>query len=180
MPISTLSAAAVLAGALLTAAACGPGDTGEVPRLPVLQPAQLTSSAVDSAPPGSATALAAARGVVRRYYAALDGLRRRMRVAPLARLMTADCPCRAQLRAVRSAMSRGDRYTDRVRVLRLVAHLDRPDLVDVVVTLDVTRAGLVGPEGRRRQPVTAAHNLHRELLLRSTGGTWQIAQVIAV
>ena len=179
MPISTLATLAALAVALTATAGCGRGGREDASRLPALRPAELTRSAPPAGATDSAGSLAAARGVVRRYYAALDGLRIRMRAAPLARLMTPDCPCRAQVDAVRSALRRDERYTDRVRVIRLVAHLDRPGLIDVVVTLDVAHAGLAGPAGRVTAPTTV-HNLHRELLLRRIGNRWLVERVIAV
>jgi hypothetical protein len=120
------------------------------------------------------------RRVARRYYAALDGLRLRMRIAPLAAVMAPNCPCRAQIQAVEAAVRRGERYTDRVRLLTLVPHLDRPDLADVVVSVDVTRAGIVDARGRRIGRVTTAHGVHRELMLRRIAGRWLIERVVAV
>jgi hypothetical protein len=180
MPISTLPATAGVAIVLLAGTGCARTTGDDVRRLPALRPAELTSSALAPAPTAPSGALPAATAVVRRYYSLLDGLRRQMRAAPLAGLMTADCPCRAQVRAVRAAIGRGERYTDRVRVIRLVPHLDRADLVDVFVTLDVRRGGLLDPSGRRSTPMTTARDLHRELLLRRIGGHWLIARVIAV
>lgn len=170
--------AAVLGVAL--AGGCGRPATTPTTRLPVLRPAQIIASVPPSAGPGREAALSSAGQVVRGYFDALDGLRHGMRVAPLARVLTADCPCRAQVRAVRAARRRGDRYTDRVRVTSLVAHLDRADLVDVVVSLDISRAGLMDASGHRRTPVTTLRNLHRELLLRRIDDHWLISRVIAV
>jgi hypothetical protein len=190
MPISTLSrarrlrtrtpgrpaAAAALTVVLLAAPGCG-GSSGEARSLPALQPADV----ITSTPPARASsALTAARGTVRRYYAAIDDLRRRMRPAPLARLLTADGPGRAQVRAIRAAAGRGERYTDRIRVTSLLAHLDRADLADVVVSFDVSHAGLVDRAGRRLRPATAMRNVHREVLLHRVGRRWLIAAVLPV
>ena len=179
MPIPPPALLAALTLALIAGAGCGGTRSPEARGLPELRPA-LASRSAGPADTGSDAALAAARTVVRRYYTALDGLRRRMQPGPLARLLTADCPCRAQVRAIRTASRRGARYTDHVHVIRLVAHLDRPDLVDVVVSLDVSRAGLVDAGGNRPRSTTTVRNLHRELLLRRIGDRWLIDRVIEV
>jgi hypothetical protein len=170
--------ATALAVALFAAPGCGRDAGPPAPDLPALpKVAVVTSGAPVSVRRG---AEAAAVAVVRRYYAALDRLRSRMRAAPLARLLTADCPCRAQVRAIRAARRRGEQFTDRVRVIRLVAHLDRPDLVDVVVSIDVVDAGRLDHAGHQVGPVRTVRNLHRELLLRRVGARWLVDRVIAV
>jgi hypothetical protein len=65
-------------------------------------------------------------------------------------------------------------------VIRLVAHLDRSDLVDVVVSIDVVHAGRLDRSGRRIGRARTVRNLHRELMLRRVGGRWLIDRVIAV
>lgn len=173
------AAAASLTLALATVAGCGSRgpQPPPLPRLPSLEVA-ASGAAVGAA--GADPARTAAVRVVRRYYAALDGLRRRMRTGPLARLLAADCPCRAQLRAIRTAIRRGEHYTDQVHVWRLVPHVDGPDLVDVVVSFDVRRGGLVDRAGHRIRPPVVRRDLHRELVVRRVAGRWLIAQVIAV
>lgn len=166
---------------LSAGSACGPGPVAALRPLPALSPAELTGSAEPApGPNAAAAAVHSAEAVVRRYYAALDGLRRRMRPGPLAALLARTCPCRAQVRAVRTAMRRGERYTDRIRVVALVAHLDRPDLVDVVVTYDVHHGGLVDRAGDPLTAPTTIRNIHRELEVGARAGRWQIRQVIVV
>lgn len=124
--------------------------------------------------------LAAVRQVARRYYVLLGGLRRRMRAAPLAQLMTPGCPCRDQARAVRRAARRGEHYTDRVHLQTLVAHLDRTDVADVFVSYDVIDGGLIDAHGHRVGTATTVRGVHRELMLRRIGGRWLIERVLAV
>lgn len=166
--------------ALITAAGCAPSASARSAALPALDGVPIASSAEPTRGAEPTDATRGASRVVRRYYAALDGLRRRMRTAPLADLMTADCPCRAQVRTVRAAIRRGERFTDRVRLLTLLPHLDGPDLVDVVVSLDVSRAGRVDSTGRRIGSPITARNLHREVVVKRYVGRWLIARVIAV
>ncbi|MGN6474171.1 MAG: hypothetical protein ACTHK4_11070 [Mycobacteriales bacterium] len=163
-------------------AVAGCGGASEGPRsVTAVAPAVVQPSA---GPPGTrgdaAQPVRAVTEVARRYYAALGALRRRMRAAPLARLMAPGCTCRAQVRAVRRALRRGQRYTDRVHVLTLVPHLDSPGLADVFVSYDVTDGGLVDRRGHRIGLATTVRGLHRELMLRRVSGRWLIEQVLAV
>jgi hypothetical protein len=166
--------------ALALAAACDEAGQAATRSLPALPPVAALSSPAPGAPAAPGQAAAAATAVVRRYYAALNRLRRQMAAGPVADLLTAECSCRAQITAIRAAIRRGERYTDRIRVTHLVAYLDRPDLVDVAVSLDVRAGGLVDSGGRRLRAPTTLHNLHREILLRLTGGRWLIDEVLAV
>jgi hypothetical protein len=128
---------------------------------------------------GAAGDLRQVTTVVRRFFRALDRLRRSMSTGPLAALMTADCPCRALLRAIRSARRRGERYADHVRLVALVPHLDAPDRADAVVSYDVDHGGLVTASGRQVAPLRNVFGVHRLLMLRRTGGRWLIDRMVA-
>lgn len=162
----------------LVAGCAGPRRAGPA-RLPTLAPAVVTDSS-PPASPRSTRAIGLATDVVRRYYLALDELRRQMRASRLERLLAPDCPCRAQLRAIRAAGELGERYTDRIRIIATLPHLDRSDLVDVFVSFDVDQGGLVDRLGHRIGRVTNARNVHRELVVRRLAGTWLIERVLAV
>jgi hypothetical protein len=165
----------------LTVGACGVRDRVPAGELARLRPPILVGSAAVAAPSGGTRRVTdAVSRVARQYYQALDNLRHGMRAAPLARLLAPGCPCRAQVRAVRAAARHGERYTDRVRLLTLVAHVDGPDLADAVVSLDIDHAGLVDAAGHRIGVATTLHGVHRELMLRLSGGRWLIERVIAV
>lgn len=173
-------AAALSAVALSTVAACGGGHGAPPAELAALRPAVIVASAAATTAADSQPVLDEVSDVVREYYGALDRLRSGTGTRRLARLVARDCPCRAQLRAVRAAARRGERYTDRVRVRTLVAHVDGADLADVVVSLDVDSGGLVDAAGHRIGTASSLRGVHRELMLRRIDGRWLVEQVIAV
>jgi hypothetical protein len=170
-------AAGGAAACLALLAACGGG--GSAPRtLPRLSttPAAVTSTAPLA---GKAAELAAVKAVVRRYYALLNALHKRMDPAPFAALMTSHCVCRAQVNAIREARDRNQHYIDTVRLVSLTAAMETDSRADVLVQYDARRGGLVDAAGRDVTSTRASAGVKRFFILEKTDGHWLIAEIRA-
>ena len=143
-----------------------------------LPPPSLVASPVasGSAVPGVASPRDQVRTVVSRYFEVLNRLHLDMGYAALTRLFTPDCPCQVQVRAIRSAAARGERYDDRVRVIALRVNIDGPQVADVLADYQVLRGGLVDAAGHRltRNP---AHRIRWDFQLRRDAKVWRIARI---
>lgn len=160
------------------AAGCGGSDGGTA--LPPLTPSATASSSTPSTSPTHETKhqeLAAAKAVVRRYYAVLNNLHRDMNARALFALFTKDCACREQARAVKHARARGEHYIDHVRLLRVSGRITGDGLADVFVTFDAARGGLVDRNGRHITSAPPQSNVKRAFVLERTADGWRIAKL---
>jgi hypothetical protein len=119
---------------------------------------------------------AQARAVVTHYFHVLNRLHLDMGYAALSQLLMPGCPCQVQVRAIRSAASKGERYLDRVRIIALRVNLDGPRAADVLADYRLVRGGLVDAAGHRltRNP---PHRVRWDFQLRRAAGGWRIARI---
>jgi hypothetical protein len=165
----------LLAAGVVALSACS--GSGSAPRT---LPALSTTPAADasSAPLTSRAAeLAAVKAVVRRYYEFANQLRHKMDPAPLSRLMTADCSCREQITAIRTAATHGRHYVDTATVRSLTAELEGPTTADVLVEFDAGPGGLVDSAGHVITSVPARNGIKRFFRLRLVGVRWLIWEI---
>jgi len=142
-----------------------------LPRLP-----SGTPTAAQSSVPSHTTARQQVHAVVERYFEVLNRLHLDMGYVAMSRLFTADCTCREQVRSIRDAAARKERYLDRVRINALRTNLDGPRTADVLADYQLVRGGLVDAAGHRltRNP---PHRVRWDFQLRRNGGTWRIARI---
>lgn len=160
---------------MVVLSACSSGGTA--PRS--LPPLSTTPAAnASTAPPTSKAAeLAAVKAVVRRYYALANHLRISMNAAPLSQLMTADCTCREQIRAIETAAAQGRHYIDHAILRSITPELDGPTAADVLVEFDAGPGGLVDSAGRAITSVSARAGIRRFFHLVLISGHWLISEI---
>jgi hypothetical protein len=173
----------VLVAAGIGASSCGGDSTSAPTTLPVLHASSLRPSAsaagfgTPSAASGRQAERATVTAIVRRYYQALNNLHVRMDAGALGALLTTSCPCRQQVRAIRSAKSKGEHYVDHVDIIKLIANLDGPKLADVLAIFDARRGGLVDVRGHHVTSAAATKGTQRDFVLVERGGIWLIDQI---
>jgi hypothetical protein len=182
---------AVLAfAALLSVAACAgnnPSGPHSLPALtlkaPVSLPGPLQTSAGPAAPavegPRKAE-LATAAAVVRRYYALFNAPTTFQTARAIQGLVEHSCPCLAVAKAFRKAAGLGEHFVGTGRLLAVRPTFDSRSLVDVVVSYDATRGGLVGPLGNYLSHVATQHDVTQQLWLVRAADRWRIERVLAV
>jgi hypothetical protein len=110
----------------------------------------------------------------------LNGLHRDMDPAGFANIFTHHCPCQEQVRAVRSAKSKGERYVDHVDIVKLTTNLDAPGYADVLAAFDARVGGLVGRHNHRVTYAAPQRGLHRDFQLVKRGHRWLIYRIVVV
>lgn len=116
---------------------------------------------------------------MRHYYQVFNALHRTMAAGALAAMFTQDCPCRAQVRAVRSAARRGEHYVDHATVNVMRASVQDRRHAFVLVNLDTGRGGLVRAAGRVVTSAPPRRGVQRVFRLVQVGGRWLIARIEA-
>ncbi len=189
MPVLTGSGKGFACAVLLVAtlSGCASGATSGPQSLAPHHTPPTASIAVPTAGPGTppllagqATQLAAATSVVKRYYSVLNNLHDDMNAEGWSAIFTPKCPCQIQARSVRYARSRGERYIDRVHVLKYTPSVDGPGVADVLVLFNAAKGGMVGPNNQTLSYAAPAQRVHRDFLLVHVEGRWLIARITAV
>lgn len=175
--------AACAAGLLMMLAGCGGSASSAPTSLPQLTKTPVATPASPSPSPTTVSKkaeLAAAKAVVTRYYEVANGLRTRMDAPALAALMTTRCPCRAQVRAVRTAAQKGEHYIDHAHINELVPSGEGPTAAFVLVDLDASRGGLETSDGRIVTSAPPRKHIRRVFRLVNRNGNWLIDRIEAV
>jgi hypothetical protein len=169
----------VLAGCCMAATGAGCSSSAEHP--PVRLAARPVTAPLVPQPTISARPVLSPRqaeaAVVRRYFTIINGLDTDMNAAGLAALMTAECPCRRQVRAVRYEASLHRSYVGRDHLNAIRPNLDGAGLGDVIVDFDSGRGGIVSASGRRITSSAAAEHLNRDFVMRRVNRRWLISRI---
>jgi hypothetical protein len=166
----------VAAGLLLAAAAACAAPAERATALPPAAPAPAVAATSAAGDPGER---AAARDVVRRYFAVVNRLPVVMDADGLERLMSARCTCREQARSVRRAAALGERYVDVTTDLTLVPAVDSPSSASVLAVYDATAGGLVDRDGRPLDHSPAQRRIKRLFRVVRVGDQWLINEIEA-
>jgi hypothetical protein len=178
--LSCLLAAA--AATTIGLAACSSSGSDPV-GLPSLSPSATASSPSPSPSPTATSKkaeLAAATAVVKRYYEIANQLKIHMNADGLAALMTAGCPCRAQVRAVRRAARHGEHYIDHAHINEFVPSYEAPGAVFVLVDLNASRGGLSTASGHMVTSAPPAKHVKRVFRLIKVQDRWLIGRIEAL
>jgi hypothetical protein len=128
---------------------------------------------------GSTSERASAVAVVRRYFRVLNRLSRDMNATGLATMFAADCPCQAQVRAVRAAAARAEHYVGTAHVNIARPSVESPTRASVLVNVDVSRSGLETAGGAMVTSVPARHHLQRIFQLEKGSRGWLVYRIDA-
>jgi hypothetical protein len=173
---------ACAASLAMTLAACG-GSSSAPKSLPTL-PTATDPAPSSASPTPTATSkkaeLAAAKAVVTQYYQVANSLKTHMDAPALSALMTATCPCRAQVRAVRDAAQKGEHYIDHAHINNLVPSVEGPAAAFVLVDINASRGGLETADGRAITSAPAAKHIRRVFRLVNLDGHWLIDRIEAL
>lgn len=117
--------------------------------------------------------------VVRRYFRVVNRLSHDMNAVGLAAMFTATCPCRAQVRAVRSAAGKAEHFVGTAHVNVVRPSVEGPTRASVLVNFDVSRSGVVTAGGAMVTSVPARPGLQRIFRLENDGGRWLVYRIDA-
>jgi len=164
-------------------AACAATPTGEPVALkPTRQASALRSPAPLTVPPptpttGRISPRAAELATVRQYFRVLNHLDVAMDADALAALMTPSCPCRKQVRSVRTEREEGHFYVDGAVINAIRVHVDGPAIGDVLVDYNATAGGIRDATGHWLSRAPLVRHVNWDFTLAKTSGRWQIARI---
>lgn len=123
------------------------------------------------------SAKAAELATVRRYFQIVNNLRTDMNAGGLAKLMTRDCPCQAQVRAIRSAAALGRVYIGRAHINVMRPNIDGRDVGDILVDYNATMGGELAAGDKRLTTTRSQRHIKWDFAVRRVGHRWLITRI---
>jgi hypothetical protein len=142
-----------LAGLAVLATGCGSGaQPRTLPSITTAPTTPASASPSDSPSPSpSATSSAAVKkqlkAVVRQYVHVVNSQKQHMDADALAALLTKDCLCQKQVKAIRKVKSDGNHYTQQYKVLNLAPAVTDSSEGTVLAQISVSAGGIVDANG---------------------------------